>query len=329
MADLLDIRNLSVAFDTDSGKVYAVNNLSLKIGRKETLGLVGETGAGKTTTALAVMKLIQSPPGKITSGEIVLEGQDLMRVPEKDMFNIRGNKISMIFQDPMTSLNPVMTVGEQISEVIELHQKLSKDELRKKTEEMLEVVGIRKERINDYPHQFSGGMKQRVVIAMALACNPELIIADEPTTALDVTIQAQVLELMKNLKEKYDTSMILITHDLGVVAEICDYVSVIYAGSIVEYASVKDMYETPGHPYTKGLFNSIPSLDEDVESLTTIKGNPPDPSALPSGCRFHPRCDKCMEICKHTNPEFQEVSPGHFIACHLFKKGEGESETGY
>ncbi|MBK5898423.1 ABC transporter ATP-binding protein [Catonella massiliensis] len=328
MADLLDIRNLSVAFDTDSGKVYAVNNLSLKIGRKETLGLVGETGAGKTTTALAVMKLIQSPPGKITSGEIILEGQDLMRVPEKDMFNIRGNKISMIFQDPMTSLNPVMTVGEQISEVIELHQKLSKDELRKKTEEMLEVVGIRKERINDYPHQFSGGMKQRVVIAMALACNPELIIADEPTTALDVTIQAQVLELMKNLKEKYDTSMILITHDLGVVAEICDYVSVIYAGSIVEYASVKDMYETPGHPYTKGLFNSIPSLDEDVESLTTIKGNPPDPSALPSGCRFHPRCDKCMEICKHTNPEFQEVSPGHFIACHLFKKGEGESENG-
>lgn len=328
MAELLDIRNLSVAFDTDSGKVYAVNNLSLKIGRKETLGLVGETGAGKTTTALAVMKLIQSPPGKITSGEIILEGQDLMRVPEKDMFNIRGNKISMIFQDPMTSLNPVMTVGEQISEVIELHQKLSKDELRKKTEEMLEVVGIRKERINDYPHQFSGGMKQRVVIAMALACNPELIIADEPTTALDVTIQAQVLELMKNLKEKYDTSMILITHDLGVVAEICDYVSVIYAGSIVEYASVKDMYETPGHPYTKGLFNSIPSLDEDVESLTTIKGNPPDPSALPSGCRFHPRCDKCMEVCKHTNPEFQEVSPGHFIACHLFKKGEGESENG-
>lgn len=328
MAELLDIRNLSVAFDTDSGKVYAVNNLSIKIGRKETLGLVGETGAGKTTTALAVMKLIQSPPGKITSGEIILEGQDLMRVPEKDMFNIRGNKISMIFQDPMTSLNPVMTVGEQISEVIELHQKLSKDELRKKTEEMLEVVGIRKERINDYPHQFSGGMKQRVVIAMALACNPELIIADEPTTALDVTIQAQVLELMKNLKEKYDTSMILITHDLGVVAEICDYVSVIYAGSIVEYASVKDMYETPGHPYTKGLFNSIPSLDEDVESLTTIKGNPPDPSALPSGCRFHPRCDKCMEICKHTNPEFQEVSPGHFIACHLFKKGEGESENG-
>lgn len=328
MAELLDIRNLSVAFDTDSGKVYAVNNLSLKIGRKETLGLVGETGAGKTTTALAVMKLIQSPPGKITSGEIILEGQDLMTVPEKDMFNIRGNKISMIFQDPMTSLNPVMTVGEQISEVIELHQKLSKDELRKKTEEMLEVVGIRKERINDYPHQFSGGMKQRVVIAMALACNPELIIADEPTTALDVTIQAQVLELMKNLKEKYDTSMILITHDLGVVAEICDYVSVIYAGSIVEYASVKDMYETPGHPYTKGLFNSIPSLDEDVESLTTIKGNPPDPSALPSGCRFHPRCDKCMEVCKHTNPEFQEVSPGHFIACHLFKKGEGESENG-
>jgi len=328
VAELLDIRNLSVAFDTDSGKVYAVNNLSLKIGRKETLGLVGETGAGKTTTALAVMKLIQSPPGKITSGEIILEGQDLMTVPEKDMFNIRGNKISMIFQDPAASLSPTDTIGKQLSEVFSLHEGLKKREADEKSIEMLEVVGIRKERINDYPHQFSGGMKQRVVIAMALACNPELIIADEPTTALDVTIQAQVLELMKNLKEKYDTSMILITHDLGVVAEICDYVSVIYAGSIVEYASVKDMYETPGHPYTKGLFNSIPSLDEDVESLTTIKGNPPDPSALPSGCRFHPRCDKCMEVCKHTNPEFQEVSPGHFIACHLFKKGEGESENG-
>ncbi|MBG9981354.1 ABC transporter ATP-binding protein [Facklamia sp. DSM 111018] len=318
MVELLDLRNVSVQYETDSGTVYAVNNLNLKIGKKETLGLVGETGAGKTTTALAVMQLIQDPPGKITSGEIILEETDLMQVKEKDMFNIRGNKISMIFQDPMTSLNPIMTVGDQIKEVIELHQDLDKDELIAKTEEMLELVGIRKERINDYPHQFSGGMKQRVVIAMALSCNPELIIADEPTTALDVTIQAQVLELMKDLKDKYGTSMILITHDLGVVAEICDFVSVIYAGSVVEHASVENLYAEPLHPYTRGLFDSIPSIDEDLDQLRVIPGTTPDPSDLPSGCRFHPRCKHCMEICKHKFPEFREARPGHYVACHLY-----------
>ena len=320
MVELLDLRNLSVQYETDSGTVFAVNNLNLSIGKKQTLGLVGETGAGKTTTALAIMKLIQYPPGKITSGEIIIEGEDLMNVKEKDMFNIRGNKISMIFQDPMTSLNPIMTVGDQIKEVIELHQDLSKEELKKKTEEMLELVGIRKERINDYPHQFSGGMKQRVVIAMALACSPDLIIADEPTTALDVTIQAQVLELMKELKDEYGTSMILITHDLGVVAEICDYVSVIYAGTIVEHASVDSLYKEPLHPYTRGLFDSIPSIDEDVDKLKVIPGMTPDPSNLPLGCRFHPRCKHCMEICRQKFPDYREVKPGHFVACHLYNE---------
>lgn len=326
MEKLLDIKNLSVEFDTDSGLVKAVNNLNLSVDKAQTLGFVGETGAGKTTTALAIMKLIQSPPGKITSGEIFFEGNDLLKVKEKDMFHIRGNQISMIFQDPMTSLNPIITVGDQIREVIGLHEKLSKEEITKKTEEMLELVGIRKERINDYPHQFSGGMKQRIVIAMALACNPKLLIADEPTTALDVTIQAQVMELMKSLKEKYNTSMILITHDLGVVAEICDVVSVVYAGTIVESGSVKSIFTNPKHPYTIGLFNSIPSLDEDVEKLKVIPGFTPDPSDLPSGCYFYPRCEHCMEKCKGKFPPMCEVEEGHFVACYLCEDKLGEKD---
>ena len=325
MEKLLDIKNLSVEFDTDSGLVKAVNNLNLSVGKAQTLGFVGETGAGKTTTALAIMKLIQSPPGKITSGEVFFEGEDLLKVKEKDMFHIRGNQISMIFQDPMTSLNPIITVGDQIREVIGLHEKLSKEEITKKTEEMLELVGIRKERINDYPHQFSGGMKQRIVIAMALACNPKLLIADEPTTALDVTIQAQVMELMKSLKDKYDTSMILITHDLGVVAEICDVVSVVYAGTILESGSVKSIFTNPKHPYTIGLFNSIPSLDEDVEKLKVIPGFTPDPSDLPKGCCFHPRCPHCMEKCKQAFPPMHEVEEGHFVACYLCEDELGEN----
>lgn len=325
MSELLEIKDLSVRYKTDSGLVKAVNHLNLRVGKGETHGFVGETGAGKTTTALSVMKLIQTPPGRITSGEIFLHDVDLMKVKEKDMFHIRGNRISMIFQDPMTSLNPILTVGDQIKEVIELHEKLTKEQLDEKTAEMLELVGIRKERVNDYPHQFSGGMKQRVVIAMALACNPELIIADEPTTALDVTIQAQVLELMKNLKQQYSTSMILITHDLGVVAEICDKVSLIYAGTIIEHASVESLYEEPCHPYTIGLFHSIPSLDEDLETLHVIKGTPPDPSNLPAGCRFHPRCEHCMEICKTEFPDETEVRPGHFVSCHLFGEDREES----
>ncbi len=320
MEELLKIKNLSVQYNTDDGNFKAVNNLDLMIRKGETLGFVGETGAGKTTTALSIMNLIPNPPGEITEGKILFEDGDILKKTEKEMTDIRGNKISMIFQDPMTSLNPIMTVGKQIAEVVELHQDIPKSEIRKKSEEMLEVVGIKKERFDDYPHQFSGGMKQRVVIAMALACNPKLIIADEPTTALDVTIQAQVLELMKELKDKYKTSILLITHDLGVVAEICDYVAIMYAGTSIEYADVKELYENPLHPYTVGLFNSIPSLDEDVEKLSVIAGTPPDPSNLPTGCRFHPRCPECMEICKKQAPKSIEIKEGHFVSCFLYDK---------
>lgn len=329
MEELLKIKNLSVQYNTDDGNFKAVNNLNLKIRTGETLGFVGETGAGKTTTALSIMNLIPNPPGEITSGEIIFEEEDILKKTEKEMTNIRGNKISMIFQDPMTSLNPIITIGKQIEEVVELHQDIDKSEIRKKSEEMLEVVGIKKERFDDYPHEFSGGMKQRVVIAMALACNPKLIIADEPTTALDVTIQAQVLELMKDLKDKYRTSILMITHDLGVVAEICDYVAIMYAGTSIEYAAVKELYENPLHPYTKGLFNSIPSLDEDVEKLSVIDGTPPNPSKLPTGCRFHPRCPECMELCKSKTPSSIEVKDGHYVSCFLYDeqvKGETNHE---
>jgi len=320
MGNLLEIKNLSIEYATEDGVNKAVNNLNLKIREGETLGFVGETGAGKTTTALGIMRLVPNPPGRIVSGEIYFEGENLLKKDEKYMREIRGNKISMIFQDPMTSLNPIMTVGEQIEEVISLHEDLSKEDLRKRAEEMLETVGIRKERFDDYPHQFSGGMKQRVVIAMGLACNPKLIIADEPTTALDVTIQAQVLELMKELKVKFNTSMLLITHDLGVVAETCDYVSIMYAGSSLEYGNVERIYNNPLHPYTIGLFNSIPSLDEDKEKLDVVPGTPPDPSNLPTGCRFHPRCSHCMEICKKSFPKAIEVEDGHFVSCFLYDK---------
>lgn len=324
---LLKIDGLSVEFHTDAGIVKAVNNLNLQLGRKETLGFVGETGAGKTTTALSVMGLVDCPPGKYTSGKIVFEGEDLMKKSEREMEDIRGNKISMIFQDPMTSLNPIMTVGKQIEEVILLHQKVKdKAELKSKAIEMLKLVGIRPERYADYPHQFSGGMKQRVVIAMALSCNPKLLIADEPTTALDVTIQAQVLELMKGLKEKYDTSMILITHDLGIVAEICDYVAVIYAGGIVEFAPIEKLYNNPQHPYTLGLFNSIPALDDEADRLKVIAGTPPDPSALPKGCAFHPRCPHCMECCKTRMPKAMQTEDGHFTHCFLFDDSLSEEE---
>ncbi|GFN36261.1 ABC transporter ATP-binding protein [Tepidimicrobium xylanilyticum] len=326
MGNLLEIKNLSIEYVTDERTNKAVNNLNLKIREGETLGFVGETGAGKTTTALGIMRLVPNPPGRIVSGEIYFEGENLLEKTEKEMREIRGNKISMIFQDPMTSLNPIMTVGEQIEEVIKLHEDLPKDELRKRAEAMLETVGIRKERFDNYPHEFSGGMKQRVVIAMGLACNPKLIIADEPTTALDVTIQAQVLELMKELKIKFNTSMLLITHDLGVVAETCDYVAIMYAGSVVEYGNVERIYNNPLHPYTIGLFNSIPSLDEDKDKLDVIPGSPPDPSNLPTGCKFHPRCINCMEICKKRVPEPIEVEEGHFVSCLLYDKGIKEGK---
>ena len=321
MEELLNIEDLSIYYITEAGETKAVNNLNLKLGKGETLGFVGETGAGKTTTALGIMRLVPNPPGKIVSGKISFDGEDILSKTEKEMQEIRGNKISMIFQDPMTSLNPVMTVGEQIGEVLALHQNLKKEELKEKTAQMLETVGIKRERINDYPHQFSGGMKQRVVIAMALACNPMLIIADEPTTALDVTIQAQVLELMIELQNKYKTSMIMITHDLGIVAEICDHVAIMYAGSVIEYGTVEKLYTDPKHPYTKGLFASIPTLDADEESLHVIKGTPPNPVDLPTGCKFHPRCEFATERCKCEVPKMIDLDDSHCVSCFLFDKG--------
>ncbi|KGG80217.1 ABC transporter ATP-binding protein [Caloranaerobacter azorensis] len=317
--ELLNIENLAIHYITDDGTVKAVNGIDIKLNKGETLGLVGETGAGKTTTALGIMRLVPNPPGEIMSGVIEFEGRDLLKISEEEMRKIRGNKISMIFQDPMTSLNPVMTVGEQIAEVIEIHQNVSKQEAMEKAGEMLELVGIPKARLNDYPHQFSGGMKQRVIIAIALACNPQLLIADEPTTALDVTIQAQVLDLMNNLKNEFNTAMILITHDLGVVAEVCDKVAIMYAGEIVETASLEQLFENPKHPYTVGLFGSIPKLDEEVDRLKPIKGLMPDPTNLPSGCKFHPRCPYAKDICTKKEPKVTELENGHKVKCLIYE----------
>ena len=317
----LEIKDLTIHYETDGGVVEAVNGVSFSLAQGETLGLVGETGAGKTTIALGIMNLVPNPPGKIKGGQVLFEGEDLLKKKPKEMRKIRGDKISMIFQDPMTALNPVKTVADQISEVIRLHQKLSRADALRKACEMLELVGISAERINDYPHQFSGGMKQRVVIAIALACNPSLLIADEPTTALDVTIQAQVIEMMGRLKEELKTSMILITHDLGVVAEMCDKVAIMYAGEVVEYGSLEDIYEgEQHHPYTVGLFGAIPDLDKDTDRLTPIDGLMPDPMALPQGCNFCPRCPHRQPECETVPQTAHEVSPGHLIRCHLFRK---------
>lgn len=267
---ILEIKDLSVEFDTDEGTVNAVNTLNIEMKKGETLGIVGETGAGKTTTALSILRLVPDPPGKIVKGEIYFEGQNLLELKEEEMRRIRGNQISMIFQDPMTSLNPVITVGDQIAEVIEIHEDVTSAQAMEKAKDMLKLVGIPEDRAAEYPHQFSGGMKQRVIIAIALACNPNLLIADEPTTALDVTIQAQVLKLMKNLKEEFNTAMILITHDLGVVAETCDRVAVMYAGEIIETATLEQLFNDPKHPYTLGLFGSIPNLEEEIDRLKPI-----------------------------------------------------------
>lgn len=322
---LLEIKNLNVHYITSDGTVKAVNDLNLTLYPGETLGLVGETGAGKTTTALSMMRLIPDPPGKIISGEIFLKEEDLVKMRESSLRKIRGNRISMIFQDPMTSLNPIMTVGEQIKEGILLHQKVTGAEAKKRAGDMLEVVGIPAERYDDYPHQFSGGMKQRVVIAIALSCNPEVLIADEPTTALDVTIQAQVLQLMENLKEEFDTSMLMITHDLGVVAKVCDHVAIMYAGTVIEQAEKKSLYRTPKHPYTQGLFDSIPIVTENVDRLKPIKGLMPDPTDLPTGCVFHPRCPKRMEICDKVFPDITHIHEDHWVRCHLYTE---EKEAG-
>ena len=315
MSDILKIEDLVIQYDTDSGCVHALNGLSLTLREGETLGLVGETGAGKTTLARSIMGLIQCPPGKIVSGKILYRGEDLLTMKEKHRQSIRGKEISMIFQDPMTSLNPVTTVGDQIAEAVMAHEKIGKKQAWETAREMLENVGISRERANDYPHQFSGGMKQRVIIAIALVLNPKILLADEPTTALDVTIQAQVLDTIQALRKKLDMSMILITHDLGIVAQTCEQVAIIYGGETVEYADVFTIFENRMHPYTQGLFNSIPKLNEDVNRLVPIEGLMPDPTNLPTGCKFCTRCQYATDRCREEHPEMIDVGNGHLVRC--------------
>lgn len=318
---LLEIKDLEVVYETDFETVHAVNNVNFSLNRGETIGIVGETGAGKTTTALAILRLLPERTGKIKNGSILFGGEDLLSLKEGDMRAVRGERISMIFQDPMTSLNPILTIGDQISEALFLHNesKQTKKQIEARVDEVLELVGIPKLRKADYPHQFSGGMKQRVVIAIALACEPELLIADEPTTALDVTIQAQVLSMIAELRDKLKTSMIMITHDFGIVAQTCDQVAVMYAGEVIEYGMVGDIFESDKHhPYTDGLFGSIPDLDNETEWLNPIDGLMPDPCNLPTGCKFSPRCPRCMEICRVEQPK-DTVNGTHRIACHLYK----------
>lgn len=321
---LLDIKNLSVEYRTEDATVYAVDGLSLSLGKGETLGLVGETGAGKTTTALSIMRLLPQGIGEVTQGTIELDGADIMQLSDKEIRAIRGNTVSMIFQDPMTSLNPVMTVGDQILEVLKIHNpNMSKAELDKKVDDMMEMVGIPANRKVEYPHQFSGGMKQRIVIAIALVCEPKLILADEPTTALDVTIQAQMLALIHNLQERLNTAMILITHDLGVVAQTCEKVAVMYAGEVIEQGPIEKIFgNEKQHPYTKGLFAAIPKLDSDTERLETIEGLVPDPTIRVEGCRFAPRCKYATAQCKAASA-VHEVEPGHLIKCHLYDAKKG------
>jgi peptide/nickel transport system ATP-binding protein len=327
MNTILEVKDLSVEYRTDLETVHAVNGISFSLHRGQTLGLVGETGAGKTTTALSILRLLPKPTGVVTAGEILLEGVNLLDLSDAQMKALLGEKMSMIFQDPMSALNPIMRVGEQIAETLILHgaPHQTKKQVEQRVEETLELVGIPAFRKNEYPHQFSGGMKQRVVIAIALACQPHLLIADEPTTALDVTIQAQVLAMMSELRNKLDMSMIMITHDLGIVAQVCDDVAVMYAGEIVEYATTEQIF-SPGarHPYTTGLFGSIPDLKGGTKRLTPIEGLMPDPTELPSGCKFHPRCPQKMAQCE-TVPPPTVAFENHLISCHLYT---GQAEGG-
>ena len=317
---ILDVKNLVVRYETEDGVVHALNGIDLQLGYRQTIGLVGETGAGKTTAALAILRLVPDPPGVVECDRLMIEGRDILNLPAAKMDEVRGKDVSMIFQDPMTALNPVFTVGEQIAESLQLHEGLDKNAAMERAKQMLELVGIPGERANEYPHQFSGGMKQRVVIAIALACNPKLLIADEPTTALDVTIQAQVLELMSELKEKYDTSMIMITHDLGIVAEVCDTVAVMYAGKIVEHGTLEDVFNHTLHPYTEGLFNSLPNIKNRTAMLKPIKGLMPDPTDLPKGCAFAPRCDYATPACFERQTQLQQASPTHQFACLAYEQ---------
>ena len=323
---IAEVRKLVVHYETPDGIVEAVNGVNLKIAKGETVGLVGETGAGKTTIALSIMGLLPIPPSNIISGEIFVDGEDIRKKSEREMRDIRGSQMSMVFQDPMTALNPTMKVADQIAEVIKLHRNLNKKEAAGIAMEMLKTVGIPPERYYDYPHQFSGGMKQRVVIAIALACRPKLVIADEPTTALDVTIQAQILDLLRNLKRDFNTSVLLITHDFGVVAELCDRCVVIYAGEVVESGSVEQVFDNPCHPFTSGLFASLPKIGRNVRRLNPIKGLMANPMDLPPYCSFYDRCDRHMENCKESDPGLVELEPGHMVKCLRFLPGEGGTD---
>lgn len=318
---LLDVQELSVSFDTYAGKVKAVDHISFQVFPGEALGIVGESGCGKSVTAHSIMQLIPAPPGRYENGKIVFESSDLLKMSEAEMEKIRGNEISMIFQDAMTALNPVLTVGMQIVEALQLHQGMNKKEAYTRSVELLRLVGIPspEQRIKDYPHQFSGGMRQRAMIAMALSCNPKLLIADEPTTALDVTIQAQILDLMKDLQERFNTAIILISHDLGAIAGLCSRILVMYAGKIVEAGAAMDIFHTPQHPYTQGLLQSVPRMDMDMDKqiLSTIEGQPPDLLQPPPGCLFHPRCPYTMHICLEYAPETTHLSQNHSVRCWL------------
>ena len=318
---LLDIQDLSVEFHTELGVKQAINHLNLTIRKGEALGLVGEAGAGKTTTALAILRLLDPKAAKIVSGKIFYHGTDMSAYSERKMQSLRGDKISMIFQNPLTSLNPVFTVGEQLALVLRKHQGMKNAQAFQEAGKLMEMVGIRADRIRDYPHQFSGGMRQCIGIAAALACNPELLIADEPTTALDVTIQAQILELIKVLEQKYDTSLLMITHNLGIISELCRNVAVMYAGAIIEYGSVKEVFTSPMHPYTRGLLGAIPTLEDDKDRLTAIRGAVADPYRLPQGCSFSPRCDECRGECEKSAPPLIEITPQHYVACWGHKEG--------
>jgi peptide/nickel transport system ATP-binding protein len=323
--NVLSIKDLTVYFESrEIGICKAVNHFSLDVKKGETIGLVGETGAGKTTVALSILHLLQMPPGKIISGEILYRGHDVFKMSQRELRMYRGAEVSMIFQDPMTALNPIESIGEQIAEVIRIHKKLKRADATEEAMKMLETVGISRDRYYEYPHQFSGGMKQRVIIAVALACNPHVLLADEPTTALDVTIQSQVLQMINELKEKFSTAVLLITHDLGVVAEMCSRVAVMYAGEIVEIGDTEQIFEHTSHPYTQGLFDSIPKLTGNEKRLKSIPGLMPDPNNLPDGCSFYQRCQYATSKCKVEKCSFDEVAPGHYVRCHhkLIKEKE-------
>ena len=329
MAKLLEVNNLRTYFHTDDGTARSVDGVSFTVDRGETLGIVGESGCGKSATALSIMGLIPDPPGKIEGGEILFDGKNLLEFSDDEMRHVRGNDVSMIFQEPMTSLNPVFTIGRQIDEAVILHQKVSKQEAKQRSIDMLHLVGIPapEQRYGEYPHQLSGGMRQRVMIAMALSCNPKLLIADEPTTALDVTVQAQILELMTKLQDEMGMGMMMITHDLGVIAEVCDRVAVMYAAKIVEYADVDSIFYKPRHPYTIGLLSSIPRLGEEVEKLATIEGTVPAPTNWPKGCHFCTRCQWADDLCWNDEPQLVEIETGHQVACWHIDKVQADTEV--